>query len=119
MSATPTTSAPADTSHALAPASRHDYTVWRSMDRAPREGYPIERVQLLMEDGRIIPDAHWAYGDGDGMMPPFGPGWFAPVHHADGSVSSYAEVSGVPKGWAPRSQADVGGCAAGPTEGVS
>lgn len=72
------------------------------MDRAPKDGYPIQHIQLLMEDGRVIPDAHWAHGDGDGIMPSFGPGWFVPVKREDGSVSYYAEVTGSPRGWAPR-----------------
>ncbi len=85
----------------LEPVFRHDYVVWRSLDRAPKTG-PVEHVQLLMEDGRIVPDAHWAYGDGDGMMPAFGPGWFYPVRRADGSVECYHAVAGNVRAWAPR-----------------
>lgn len=71
------------------------------MDSSPKTGWPIQHVQLLMEDGRIVQGAHWAYGDGDGMMPPFGPAWFVPVKRSDGTIASYQEVSGAVRGWAP------------------
>jgi hypothetical protein len=74
--------------------------VWQSMDTSPKEGYPVQHVQLLMPDGSIVPDAHWAYGGGE-EQPAFGPAWFRPFLRPDGSVSSYYEVTGKPQAWAP------------------
>ena len=64
---------------------------WNDMSTAPKTG-PVREVALLTSGG-IIPRAHWACGDGDGLMPAFGPAWFKP------SGSGYIEVQGKILGW--------------------
>lgn len=90
---------PVDMNPTLQPQSRHDYTVWRSMDRAPKEGYPIQHVDLLMEDGSIEKNAHWAQDLSGEDQPPFR-GWFVPVERDDGSVNFNRQVAGEIKAWA-------------------
>ncbi len=78
-------------SSTLEPTFRHDYTVWRSTDRAPK-GYPIQHVQLLMTNNTVIKNAHYACGGGEEQD--FFSGWFTPVIRADGSISYYSGVDG-------------------------
>lgn len=75
---------------------RHDYTVWRSMDRAPKN---CEEVQLLMKDGRVVRNAHWAEDLSGEEQPPF-IGWFIPVYRDDGNRLRFDQVPGEPVGWA-------------------
>lgn len=84
----------------LLPQSRHDYTIWRSMDRAPKEGYPIQHVDLLMEDGSIVRNCHWAQDLSGEDQPPFR-GWFTPVYRDNGSLMFNRQVDGPIKAWAP------------------
>jgi len=67
---------------------------WDPMASAPRAGYPILEVRGRTADGRIVEPMHYAFGDGDGMMPPFD-GWFIPYS----SGSGYYEVR--PVEWQP------------------
>lgn len=90
---TPTTSPPSELGAA------HGSVTWLPMDTAPKEGYPVQFVRLLMQDGSIVENAHWAYGGGE-EQPAFGPAWFRPFLRSDGSVSSYYEVTGKPQAWA-------------------
>lgn len=51
---------------------------WQPIDTAPKTGL-AETILLWVPSlhgtgGPVL--AHWAYGDGDGMMPAFGPSWF-------------------------------------------
>ena len=64
---------------------------WNDMSTAPKTG-PVREVALLTSGG-IVPRAHWAYGEGDGLMPAFGPAWFKP------SGGGYVEVQGKILGW--------------------
>lgn len=66
------------------------------MDRAPKNTYPIQHVQLLMDGGEIVKDAHWAQDLSGEEQPPF-IGWFIP----DGTGRGYREVRGEPRAWAP------------------
>ncbi|GKS92758.1 hypothetical protein [Acidovorax sp. SUPP2539] len=50
---------------------------WDAMSSAPTRGYPILNVRGRDEAGRLLEPMHYAFGDGDGMMPAFG-GWFVP-----------------------------------------
>lgn len=54
---------------------RHDR--WDPMTNAPVAGYPIMTVRGREADGRIVEPIHYAFGDGDGLMPSFD-GWFSP-----------------------------------------
>jgi hypothetical protein len=70
---------------------------WQPISTAPKTG-PVVNVQLLLKDGRET-IGHWAHGDGDGLMPPFGPAWFEQW----GPVGSYREVHPEPTHWRPLS----------------
>lgn len=73
---------------------------WQPMDTAPKTG-PVVHVELLRKDGSTCV-AHWAYGDGDGLMPPFGPAWFEQVKDRHtGNVMYCREVTGPFVGWRP------------------
>ncbi len=50
---------------------------WDPLSNAPIEGYPILHVRGRDEKGNLLEPMHYAYGDGDGLMPPFR-GWFVP-----------------------------------------
>ena len=57
--------------------------LWIQMNLVPRwmkHEYPIVNVEGLLKDGSIV-IMHYAYGDGDGMMPSFC-GWFVEVKSA-------------------------------------
>lgn len=81
-------------------SEQDDRPLWRSMDSAPKESYPIQHVQLLMQDGKVVRDAHWACDMSGAEQPPFR-GWFIPVRRDNGTVSYYTEACGTPQGWAP------------------
>lgn len=55
---------------------------WKNLDDADKSPGPITDVELLMPDGTVIV-GHYAYGDGDGLMPPFR-GWFKKVGSGPG-----------------------------------
>jgi hypothetical protein len=57
-------------------------------------GYPILHVRGITKEGVIIPDMHYACGDGDGLMAPFD-GWFEPCKNGMG----FTEVK--PVAWQP------------------
>jgi hypothetical protein len=67
---------------------------WDSMSSAPTAGYPVLHVRGRDEHGAVIEDMHYAYGDGDGLMPAFR-GWFKP----DVGGRGYVEVR--PVEWQP------------------
>ncbi len=50
---------------------------WKPIGTYPMTG-PVLHVEARGRDGTIYPDAHYACGDGDGLMPPFD-GWFEPM----------------------------------------
>lgn len=64
-------------------------TDWRPMDSAPRDA---TWVSARMEDGSVLA-AHWAEGDGDGLIPPYR-GWFV---LCDGYYAQIPE----PAAWRP------------------
>lgn len=70
---------------------------WQSMETAPTKG-PIVHVELLGANGKVYV-AHWAYGDGDGMMPPYGPAWFEEVKDTQGRTMYCREIAGPFVGW--------------------
>lgn len=78
---------------------RWDARDWQPMETAPKEGYPIEHVDLLLTDGKIVEHAHWAYGGGEDQ-PAFGPAWFKP-YGSGRNPSGYHEVYGKPTHWRP------------------
>ena len=49
---------------------------WMDLSLANKEPYPApcDDVELLLGDGTVVV-GHYAFGDGDGLMPPFR-GWF-------------------------------------------
>lgn len=63
------------------------------MSNAPTRGKILE-IRGRTKEGAIVAPMHYAYGDGDGMMPPF-IGWFIP----DGSGRGFYEVT--PFEWQP------------------
>lgn len=65
------------------------------IDTAPTTG-PVVDVELWNGELRV---GHYAHGDGDGMMPPFGPAWFYPVLNGDGRVSYYNQMNPPPTHW--------------------
>ncbi len=48
---------------------------WDCMSSAPTRGYPILEVMGRDINGKVVGPMHYAFGDGDGLMPPFD-GWF-------------------------------------------
>lgn len=68
---------------------------WRMMGDLATLG-PAQHVDLILPDGSIIYRAHFACGDGDGLMPPFGPAWFQ-----EAGASGFVEVDGDPVFWRP------------------
>ena len=72
---------------------RHDR--WDPLSTAPQSGYPILEVRGRTATGHILERMHRAFGDGDGMMPPFD-GWFVPY---EGGRSGFYEVR--PVEWQP------------------
>jgi hypothetical protein len=65
---------------------------WYHMDAAPRN---CTHVDLLMRDGSVVEDAHWA-SDLSGEEQPAFEGWFVKA-----SESSYRDA-GDPIAWRPR-----------------
>jgi hypothetical protein len=69
------------------------------MSNGPKDGYPIVHVRGRTKIGNIIEPIHYAYGDGDGLMPAF-IGWFIPSgRYADGRPMGHHEV--FPVEWQP------------------
>ena len=76
---------------------RHDR--WDPMCNGPIDGYPIVHVRGRTKIGNIIEPIHYAYGDGDGLMPAF-IGWFMPSgRYPDGRPSGFQQV--FPVEWQP------------------
>lgn len=72
---------------------------WRAgrfdpMSNVPTEGFPILHIRGRDANGRLLEPMHYAYGDGDGLMPPF-IGWFVP----DSRDTRFCEVH--PVEWQP------------------
>lgn len=78
---------------------------WNQMSDAPITG-PVREVLLrIVERGysgnpENVVVAHWAHGDGDGLMPPFGPAWFRRsgsgfVEVQSKDILGWAELPGV------------------------
>ena len=68
--------------HTETPPHWSQTVVWRAgrfdpMSNAPTKGYPILHIRGRDENGKLLEPMHYAYGDGDGLMPPFR-GWFIP-----------------------------------------
>lgn len=84
----------------LEPQFRHDYIVWRTMDRAPKD---CTHVHLLMDGGVTVKDAHWAEDLSGEEQPPFR-GWFVAVKDGTGKFLYNREVPGEPCAWAPVSK---------------
>lgn len=73
---------------------------WQPMETSPKTG-PCSDVMLLHKDGSVK-RGHWAYGDGDGLMPPFGPAWFEQVIDPATKRCMYCrELTGPFVGWKP------------------
>jgi len=70
---------------------------WHPMSTAPRN---CTHVRLLMSDGTIHENAHWA-SDFSGEEQPAFEGWFIPMLNTEGKLLGYEEVVG-PKGWQPK-----------------
>lgn len=68
---------------------------WQPIDSAPTTG-PVVDVELW--NGRDVRVGHYAHGDGDGLMPPFGPAWFYGVGNP---VSYFQQISPPPSHWRP------------------
>jgi hypothetical protein len=80
---------------------------WQPMDTAEQfKTGPVVHILLCIERSyyahgnygtvEMVTKAHWAHGDGDGMMPPFGPAWFE-----SDRCGGYQEVLGKITGWLP------------------
>jgi hypothetical protein len=68
---------------------------WQPIASGPKTG-PVVDVDLFLPDGGRVVQGHWAYGDGEGLMPPYGPAWF---HRTGGDHPAYVECR--PTHWRP------------------
>lgn len=68
---------------------------WKPILTAPRN---CTHLRVMMWDGTIHEDAHWASDFSGDEQPPFD-GWFVPVNDSSGKVTSYSGIK-TPKWWA-------------------
>lgn len=101
MSANPkqstTPCAPTELELALAVGSTAER--WLPMTSAPKN---CTHVRVLMKEGTVHEDAHWASDLSGEDQPPF-EGWFIPVKDSQGKTAYYCGIP-KPKAWMPSNE---------------